>query len=137
MAQEVQEMTMDVTQCIPLLTARKSTGRNRYNRITFTKSLSVCITTFSANSQKLRFLLPQSRDSSCHVSRPILATPSLWLHKHTDLCVHNSAHSPGLWHQPRLTNVAYAWSWRLCGITPAIHIWSTVRGLCHTNKCDL
>ena len=33
---------------------------------------------------------------------------------------HHFAHSPSLWHQPRLANVTCAWSWRLCRTTPAI-----------------
>jgi len=31
------------------------------------------------------FLIPQSRDYSCYVSRPILSPPPNWLRKHTDL----------------------------------------------------
>jgi len=42
----------------------------------------------------LTVLLPQSRDCSCYVGRPILASPPLWLHKHTDLRAHDFAHSP-------------------------------------------
>jgi hypothetical protein len=37
-----------------------------------------------------------------------------------DLRAHDLAHSPGLWHQPRLANLTCSWRWRLCGITPAI-----------------
>ena len=48
-----------------------------YSRITFTKSLSFCMTTFSASLTNLTPLLPQSRDSSCYVSGPILAPPPL------------------------------------------------------------
>ena len=61
--------------------------------ITATKSPSFFRTTFSASLTNLTVLLPQSRDSSCYVSRPILATPPLWLHKHTDLRAQNFAHS--------------------------------------------
>ena len=78
------------------------------------------MTTFSASLTNLTALLPQSRDSSCYVSRPILAPPPLWLQKHTDLRAHDFAHCPDLWHQPRLANVTCAWSWRLCGINPDI-----------------
>jgi hypothetical protein len=45
-----------------------------------------------------------------------------WLQEHADLpCAYEFAHSPDLWRHPRLANVTCAWSWRLCGITPAIH----------------
>jgi len=83
-----------------------------------TKSPSFCMTTFSAGLL-IAVLLPQSRDCSCYVSRPILATPQLWLHKHTDLSAHDFAPCPDLWRQSRLVNVTYAWSWRPCWITPA------------------
>jgi hypothetical protein len=69
--------------------------------------------------RNLTGLLPQSRDSSCYVSIRIRAPPSLWLLKHTDLRAHNFAHSPDLWHQPRLANINFAWSWILCGINTA------------------
>jgi hypothetical protein len=92
----------------------------RYSRITSTKSLSFCMTIFSASLTNLTDLLLQSRDCSCYVSRRILAPPPLWLQKHTDLCAHDFAQSPDLWHQPRLANVTCAWSWRSCGITPAV-----------------
>jgi len=92
----------------------------KYNRITSIKSPSVWMTTFSASLMNLTALLPQSRDISCYVSRPILAPPPLWLQKHTDLRANDFARCPDLWHQPRLANVACAWSWRLCGINPGI-----------------
>jgi hypothetical protein len=53
-----------------------------YSRITFTKSSSFCMTTFSASLTNLLPLLPQSRHTSCYVSRPILAPPPPWLQKH-------------------------------------------------------
>jgi hypothetical protein len=56
-------------------------------------------------SARVSQILPQSRDCSCYVSRPILAPPPLWLQIHTDLCAHDFAHSPDLWHQPRLRSV--------------------------------
>jgi hypothetical protein len=71
-----------------------------------------CMTTFCAILTNLTVLLPQSRDRSCYV---ILASPPLWLHKHTDLRALTD-----LWHQPRLADITRAWSWRLCGIKPAI-----------------
>jgi hypothetical protein len=48
-----------------------------YSRITYTKSLSFCLTTFSASLTNLTVPLPQSRDCSCYVSRRILAPPLL------------------------------------------------------------
>ena len=30
------------------------------------------------------------------------------------------AHFPDLWHQPKLVDITYGWSWRLCGIPSAI-----------------
>jgi hypothetical protein len=63
-----------------------------------------------------QILLPSclSHDCSCCVSRPILAPPPLWQQKHTR--AHDFAHSPDLWHQPRLANVTCAWGWGLRGI---------------------
>jgi hypothetical protein len=58
-------------------------------------------------------LLPQSRDNSCYVSRPILTPLPLWLQKHIDLRAHEFAHSANLWHQPWLADITYAWSLRL------------------------
>jgi hypothetical protein len=53
-----------------------------------------CMTTFIASLTNLTPLLPQSRDNSCYVIRPILAPPALWLQKNTDLCAHEFAHFP-------------------------------------------
>jgi hypothetical protein len=64
-------------------------------------------------------LLHQPPDSSCYVSRRILAPPSLALQLHADLRAYYFAHCPDLWHNPRLANFTCAWSWRLCGIIPA------------------
>ena len=90
------------------------------SNITLTKSQSICITTFSASLTNLTLLLRQSRDSSCYVSRPILAPPPLWLQEHTDQRAHDFAHCPDLWRQPKLAKITCARSWRLCGITTAI-----------------
>ena len=78
------------------------------------------MTNFSASLTNLTPLLPQSRANSCYVIRPILAPPPLWMQKYTDLRAQVFAHSPDLWHQPRLANDTCAWSWTLCRITPAI-----------------
>ena len=93
-----------------------------YRRTTSTKSSSFCMTTFSKSLTHLMVLLPQSRDYSCYVSRPIRAPPPLWLQKRTDLRAHDFAHCHDLWHQPRLDKFTCKWSWRLYGITHAIHL---------------
>jgi len=72
--------------------------------------------TFSASLSNL----PQSRDCSYYVSRPILALPPLGLQEHADLSAHDFEYSPDLWCQPRLANFNCAWTWRLLGITSAI-----------------
>jgi len=80
------------------------------------------MTTFSASLTNLTAFLPQSRDCSYYVNRRILAPAELWLQKHANLRVHAFAHSHSLWHQPKLASVTCAWSWRLCGIKPVIHV---------------
>jgi len=72
-------------------------------------------------SQTLRSSCFSHVFDSCYVGRPIMARPPLCLHKHTDLRAHEFAHSPDMWHQPRLDNFTCAWSWSLCGITPDTH----------------
>jgi hypothetical protein len=99
-----------------------------YNRMASTKSPSFCMTINSASLTNLTARLLQSHDSSCYVSRPILAPPALWLHTHTDLRSHDFVHFPDLWHQPRLANVTCARSWRLCGITPFLR-WDILDGV--------
>ena len=74
--------------------------REMYSRITSTKSPSFCMTI-----------------SACLIN---LTAPPFWLQKHTDLRAHDLAHSPDLRHQLRLAEVRCVWSWRLCGINPAI-----------------
>ena len=59
-------------------------GKCSYKRITTTKSPSFWIT-FSASLTDITPLLPQTRDYRCYVNRPILASPPVWLQKHTDL----------------------------------------------------
>ena len=87
-------------------------------------SLSFCTTTFSASLTNVTLLLPQSRDYSCCLSRPILAPPPLWLQKHADLRAHVY-----LWRQPRLANVTCAWNLRLYWIYPAIHSYRRFKNL--------
>jgi hypothetical protein len=105
-----------------------------YTTITSTKSPSCYITTFSASLTKLTAVLPQSRDYSCYVSRRTLAPPPLRLQKHTDLCAHGFAHSADVWHQPRLANLNCAWHRILCGIIPAIVVFSDF--MLVTTCCD-
>jgi hypothetical protein len=50
-----------------------------YSSVTSTKSHSFSIISFSASLTNFSSLLPQSRDCSCYVSRPIPAPPLLWL----------------------------------------------------------
>jgi len=78
------------------------------------------MTTFSASLTNLTALLTQSHVRSCYVSSPILAPPPLWLQKHTDLRAHDLEQCPYTWRQLRPANVSCTWSWRLCGIIPAI-----------------
>jgi hypothetical protein len=77
-------------------------NRNNYSRITSTKSLLFCKTIFSASLTNLTAPLPQSQDSSCYESSPILAPPLLWLQKRTDIRAHDFTHFPDLWHEPVL-----------------------------------
>jgi hypothetical protein len=44
--------------------------------------------------------------------------------KRTDLCAHDFAHSPDMWHQSRLANVTWDLSCRLDGINHAKHTFS-------------
>jgi hypothetical protein len=83
-------------------------------QVTSTKCPSFCFTTSSL--AKLRVLVPQSCDCSYYVSRRILATQPLWLHKHTNLCTQDFAHPHDVQQQLRHANITSAWSWRLCRI---------------------
>jgi hypothetical protein len=91
-----------------------------YSRITSTRSSSFFMTTFSASFTNHEIPLPQWHDCSHNASRQILALTDIWLQKHTDLRAHDYAHCTDLWHQPSLAKVTFAWSWRLCEITPLI-----------------
>jgi hypothetical protein len=101
---------------------KQTTKKNwqNYSRIISTKSPQFCTPTFSASLTNFTVRSPQSHDCSCYVSRRILTPPPLWLQKHTDLRTRDFGHSPDLGHQPKIANVTCAWSWRLCGIAPAI-----------------
>jgi hypothetical protein len=94
-------------------------------------SPSFCKATCCSSLTKPTALLPQSHDSSSYVSRPILAPPPLWLHKHTDLRAHDFAHSPDLWLQPRLAKFTCAWSWKLRGNNLGILHRQTRKGVLH------
>jgi hypothetical protein len=67
-----------------------------YSRITSTKSPSFYMTIYSASLINVTALLPQSRNCSRYMNRQILASPLLWLQKHTDIHAHDFAHSPHL-----------------------------------------
>jgi hypothetical protein len=56
---------------------RRRTAIAWYSRITSTKSLSFCMTTFNASHTNLTVVLPQSYDRRYYVSRRILAPPPL------------------------------------------------------------
>ena len=88
-----------------------------------------------ASLPSLTPLLPLSHDCRCYVSRPILASPTVWLQKHTDLRAHNFAHSHDLWHHPRLANVTWALSWILCGISRSMVVFVDFTLI--TACCDL
>jgi hypothetical protein len=92
------------------------------HKIVSTKSPSFCMTIFSTSLTNINTRLPQSRDYSCNVSRPILAPPPLWLQKHTDLRAHDFAYSIDFWRQHRLDKVTCAWSRRHCGINPTMQV---------------
>ena len=68
---------------------------------------------------QLSALVSQTLRSSSPSHMTTDALP-LWLQRHIDLCAHNVAHCSDLWHNPRLAEGTCAWSWRLCGIIPAI-----------------
>lgn len=90
-----------------------------HSRITSKNFPSFCMTTLSASHTNITILLHQSHDFSYYVSRRILATPRTdWIN--TELQAHDFARSPNLSHQPRLAKITCSWSWRICGITPAV-----------------
>jgi hypothetical protein len=66
------------------------------SRITIIKSLSFCMTIFSACLVNSRVFVLQSCDGSCYVSRPILALLPTWLQKYNDLRAHDFAPSSDL-----------------------------------------
>jgi hypothetical protein len=86
--------------------------RLMYSRVTFTKSSSFYMTTFSESLTKPKALVSQSGDCSCH-----------WSSDYRNALIHsyNFAFSTVLWHQPRIANVSCARSWGLYGINLAIH----------------
>jgi hypothetical protein len=92
-----------------------------YSKITSTNSPSFCMTTFSVSLIHITASLPQTHDFLYCVIRRKLTPPPLRLHNHTDLRAYDFAHPSDLWHQPGLTNVTCAWSWRLCGINTTIN----------------
>jgi hypothetical protein len=87
---------------------------------------------FSASPIYLTTILPQSHDSSCYVSRPILAPPPLWQQKLSELSAHDFEPCLDSWHNPVLVKVSCTRSWRLYGINPAIQ---GVRAVCSPAIC--
>jgi hypothetical protein len=61
---------------------RKQTNTGTSTSLTAETHWSICTSLTNLNA-----LLSQSHNCSCYVSRPILASPPLWLQKHTDLHV--------------------------------------------------
>jgi hypothetical protein len=59
------------------------------------------MTTFGASLTNFTVLLPQLRDCSYYLSIRILAPPTLWMQKHTDIRAQDFAHPPALYHQPK------------------------------------
>lgn len=90
-----------------------------YHRVTSKKPPSFCVTVFISGLTKLTILLSQSHYCSYNVIRRKLAPPPLWLQEHTDLDAREFAHSPDMWHQPKLANINCLWSWILHEINPA------------------
>jgi len=88
--------------------------------------LTVYSTIISIRSLSFWMRVSQTIPSSFHshmtvsyyVSRTILALPGPWMSDFRN--TPNYAHSLDMWHQRRFDNVSCAWSWWLCGITPAI-----------------
>jgi len=78
--------------------------KKMYSVIISTKSPSSCVTNFSASLANLTVHLPQSHDSSCYVSRRILAPHPLRLQKHADLRAHDFASPPVEWHRPKFAH---------------------------------
>jgi hypothetical protein len=101
----------------------------RYSRITFTKSPSFFMTTFSVSLTNLTALLPQLHDSSCYVSTGILTSPPKWLKKHTDLRTYVFRAFYRLVASARLVDVNCACSWRLCVIISAITMWFSAQSV--------
>jgi len=76
------------------------------------------MTTLSASLTNITILLHQSYDFIYYVSRRILTPPRIdWIN--TELHTHDFASSPDFSRQRRLAKITCAWSWRICGITPA------------------
>jgi hypothetical protein len=105
----------------------------QYSWFKSTKSPSLCMNTIVASLTNLMGLLSQSRDCSRYVSRRLLAPPSLSAETHWPTRIRLRA---CLWHQFRLAEVTCPWSWRLWGISPAIHNF-LIAALHFTGSCNL
>jgi len=77
-------------------------------QVTSTTCPSFCMTISSLTN--LRVLVPQLCDCRYYVSIRILATQQLWLHKHTNLCAQDFAHTHDVRQQLRIANITSAWS---------------------------
>jgi len=71
------------------------------------------------NITKLAVLTPQSLHYIYYLRMLLLASPPLWLHKHTDLRA-KDFQPPDLWHQQKLAKFTCAWSWKLCEINASV-----------------
>jgi len=105
----------------------------QYSWVKSTKSPSFCMNTIVASLTNLMALLSQSRDCSSYVSRRPLAPPPLCAERLWPTRIRLRAF---VWHQLRLADVTCSWSWRLWGISPAIHnFW--IAALHLTGSCYL
>jgi hypothetical protein len=92
-----------------------------YSRLTSTKSPLICMTTFSVNFTKIRFLMPQSHDRSCcpkHTNTGI--SSALTAGTHWSMRTRLRAFSRR-GKTAKFASVSCPSSWRLCGENPAIY----------------
>ena len=117
--------------CVPWCVCCRSCC-NTYSRFMSTKSPSFCITAISASLTNLKAFLPESRDSSCYLSRWILAPPPRWVQGHWS--TRTRFRALFVLHQFPLLNVTCAWSWRLFGINHAMCICVRAHACMVTNR---
>jgi hypothetical protein len=68
-----------------VVAAGQQCKRKEYNMITSTRSLLLCLKTFSASFTNFTGLLPHLHYFRCYISRQVMAIPPIWLQKQTDL----------------------------------------------------